>query len=127
MRRDLRLRGLFAGIPYEWHTRNEIARYDGYYASVFYAWLAAVGLDVTVEDSSAAGRADLAVRFDGNAYLFEFKVVEQAPEGSALAQLKTKGYADKYRHQAREVHLIGVEFSRRERNVVAFETERAAF
>ena len=86
-----------------------------------------MGLDVTVEDSGAAGRADLAVRLDGNAYLFEFKVVEQAPEGSALAQLKTKGYADKYRHHAREVHLIGVEFSRRERNVVAFETERAAF
>ncbi len=119
------LRGLFAGIPYKWHTRNEIARYEGYYASVFYAWLAAVGLDVTVEDSGAAGRADLAVRLDGNVYLFEFKVVEQAPKGSALAQLKTKGYADKYRRQAQEIHLIGVEFSRRERNVAAFETERA--
>ena len=119
------LRGLFAGIPYEWHTRNEIARYEGYYASVFYAWLAAVGLDVTVEDSGAAGRADLAVRLDGNVYLFEFKVVEQAPGEAALAQLKAKGYADKYRHRAREVHLIGVEFSRQERNVVAFETERA--
>ena len=29
------VRGLFASIPYEWHTRNEIARYEGYYASVF--------------------------------------------------------------------------------------------
>ena len=119
------LRGLFAGIPYEWHTRNEIARYEGYYASVFYAWLAAAGLDVTVEDSAAAGRVDLAVRLAGNAYLFEFKVVDQAPEGSALAQLRTKGYAARYRPQAQEVHLIGVEFSRQARNVVAFETERA--
>ena len=119
------VRGLFAAIPFEWHTRNEIARYEGYYASVFYAWLAAVGLDVTVEDSGAAWRADLAVRLDGNVYLFEFKVVEQAPGGAALAQLRAKGYADKYRHRAREVHLIGVEFSRQERNVVAFETERA--
>ena len=24
----------FAGIPYEWHTNNEIARFEGYYASV---------------------------------------------------------------------------------------------
>ena len=122
---EMLVRGLFAGIPFEWHTRNEIARYEGYYASVFYAWLAAVGLDVAVEDSGAAGRADLAVRLDGNVFLFEFKVVEQAPGGAALAQLKAKGYADKYRHRAREVHLIGVEFSRQERNVVAFETERA--
>ena len=65
------------------------------------------------------------MRLDGNVYLFEFKVVEQAPGEAALAQLKAKGYADKYRHRAREVHLIGVEFSRQERNVVAFETERA--
>ena len=62
------VRGLFASIPYEWHTRNEIARYEGYYASVFYAWLAAVGLDVTVDDSSSRGRADLAVRFAGDVF-----------------------------------------------------------
>ena len=29
-------RAFFAGIPYEWHTRNNIADYEGYYASVFY-------------------------------------------------------------------------------------------
>ena len=37
-------RAFFAGIPYEWHTRNEIARYEGYYASVFYSHFAAAGL-----------------------------------------------------------------------------------
>ena len=45
--------------------------------------------------------------------------------GSGVGAIEAKGYADKYRHRAREVHLIGVEFSRQERNVVAFETERA--
>ena len=57
-------RSLFAGIPYEWHTKNEIARYEGYYASVFYSCFAALGLDVTVEDSSSHGRLDMAVRFN---------------------------------------------------------------
>ena len=33
-----------------------------------------------------------------NVYLFEFKVVELAGEGAAMAQLRTRGYADKYRH-----------------------------
>ena len=56
-------RALFASIPYEWHTKNEIARYEGYYASVFYSCFAALGLDVAVEDSSSHGRLDLAVRF----------------------------------------------------------------
>ena len=82
-------------------------------------------MDITVEDASSRGRADLAVRLAGAVYLFEFKVVEQAPEGSALAQLQAKGYADKYRVEAKEIYLIGLEFSREQRNVVAFETERA--
>ena len=118
-------RAFFAGIPYEWHTNNAVARYEAYYASVFYSYFAATGLDVTVEDAGSRGRADMAVRFGGAVYLFEFKVVEQAGEGAALAQLKARGYADKYRASGSPVHLIGVEFSRETRNVTAFATERA--
>ena len=115
----------FAGIPYEWYTNNAIADYEGYYASVFYSYFAATGLDVTVEDSSSRGRADMAVRFGGNVHLFEFKVVEQANEGAALAQLRARGYADKYRASGEPIHLVGVEFSKETRNVTAFEVERA--
>ena len=115
----------FAGIPYEWHVKNDIAAYEGYYASVFYSYFAGLGLDVVVEDSSSHGRLDMAVRFNRQVYLFEFKVVELAPEGAAMAQLKARGYADKYRGSDEPIHLIGVEFSRETRNVVAFEAERA--
>ena len=116
----------FAGIPYEWYTNNEIARFEGYYASVFYAYFAAVlGPAVTVEDSSSRGRADVAVRAGGRVYLFEFKVVEQAGPGAALAQLQARGYADKYRGAGAPVHLVGVEFSSASRNVVAFDHETA--
>ena len=116
----------FAGIPYEWHTNNEIARFEGYYASVFYSYFAAVlGPAVTVEDSSSRGRADLAVRAGGQVYVFEFKVVEQAGPGTALAQLQARGYADKYRGAGAPVHLVGVEFSSASRNVVAFDHETA--
>ena len=55
---------------------------------MFYSYFAALGLDVTVEDSSSHGRLDMAVRFSGNVYLFEFKVVEMEPEGAAMAQLR---------------------------------------
>ena len=116
----------FAGIPYEWHTNNEIARFEGYYASVFYSYFAAVlGPAVTVEDSSSRGRADMAVRAGGQVYVFEFKVVEQAGPGAALAQLQARGYADKYRGAGAPVHLVGVEFSSASRNVVAFDHETA--
>ena len=113
----------FASIPYEWYTNNEIASYEGYYASVFYSYFAGLGFDVTVEDSTSHSRLDMAVRFNGNIYLFEFKVVEMAREGAAMAQLKEKRYADKYRGAGEPIHLVGVEFSKDARNVVAFEVE----
>ena len=115
----------FASIPHDWHRKNDIARYEGYYASVFYSHFAAPGLDVTVEDGSSRGRLDMAVRFERQVYLFEFKVVELAPEGAAMAQLKERRYADKYRGLGVPIHLIGVEFSRETRNIAAFEVERA--
>ena len=114
----------FASIPHDWHRKNDIARYEGYYASVFYSHFAALGLDVAVEDSSSRGRLDLALRFNEQVYLFEFKVVELAPEGAALAQLKERCYADKYRGRGQPIHLIGVEFSREERNIAAFDVEQ---
>ena len=115
----------YASIPYEWYTNNDIARFEGYYASVFYSYFAALGLDVKVEDSTSRGRLDMVVRFNGHVYLFELKVVEQAGPGAALAQLKARGYAEKYRSQGDPIHLVGVEFSSESRNVTAFDTESA--
>ena len=115
----------FASIPYEWYTNNDIARYEGYYASVFYSYFAALGLDITVEDSSSHGRLDMAVLFNNNVYLFEFKVVELSSAGAALAQLQERRYADKYRSLGQPIYLIGVEFSKEERNLTAFSVERA--
>ena len=66
----------------------------------------------------------MAVRFNANVYLFELKVVEMAGEGAAMAQLKARGYAEKYRGRGEPIHLVAVEFSRESRNVVAFEVER---
>ena len=116
-------RAFFAGIPYNWHVNNPIANYEGYYASLFYAHFAAAGLDVATEDASSRGRLDMAVRTAGNVYLFEFKVVERTPEGKAVAQLKERGYADKYRHLGEPIHLVGVEFSSETRNIAAFVAE----
>ena len=111
----------FASIPYQWYTNNAIANYEGYYASVFYSYFAALGYEIAVEESSSHGRLDMAVRTGGHVYLFEFKVAEMAPSGSALAQLQERDYAAKYRGRGEPIHLVGVEFSRKTRNVTAFE------
>ena len=115
----------FASIPYEWYTNNDIADFEGYYASVFYSYFAGLGLEITVEDSGSHGRVDMAVNFNAAVYLFEFKVVEMASKGGAMAQLKEKRYADKYRGLDQPIHLIAVEFSKNTRNITAFEVARA--
>ena len=119
-------RALFAGVPHQWHVNNRLEDYEGYYASVIYSCFAAQGFDLIAEDSSGGGRADMVLRHDGGIYIFEFKLLKDAPEGKALAQIKDRGYADKYRHPNQPIHLIGVEFSRAQRNIAAFEVERAA-
>ena len=119
------LRRLLAGIPSDWHRRNDIARYEGYWASLFYAWFQASMDGVVVEDATSRGRLDMAVLLGGNAYLFEFKVAERSEKGAALAQLRERRYADKHRVPGRAIHLIGVEISAESRDIVGFDTARA--
>ncbi len=122
-----RIETLFRGVfaPHQWYMNSPVAKYEAHYASVIHSCFLMEGVEPVAEDSGSRGRADMAVRAGGRVYLFEFKVVERGREGTALAQLREKGYADKYRHLGRSVHLIGVEFSREERNVVGFDCEAA--
>jgi hypothetical protein len=120
--RDL-FRAFFASIPNDWYRNSAIAQYEGYWASVFYSHFAALGLDIRVEDCTHKGRIDMVVLAAGAVWIFEFKVVELLPQGQALAQIQARGYADKYRDRCEPIHLIGVEFSRADRNIVGFEVE----
>ncbi|WP_328988092.1 ATP-binding protein [Thiorhodovibrio winogradskyi] len=118
------LHSLFAAIPHHWHDNAPIAHYEGYWASVFYSHLAALGLDVIAEDITHQGRIDLTLKLAHQIWLFDFKVAERSPPGSALRQLKDKGYADKYRALGKPITLIGIAFSEQQRQVAGFELER---
>lgn len=116
---------LFAAIPHDWYRKNHLAEYEGYYASVFYCYFKALGLDVTAEDTTNHGRIDMTVRLDNRVFIFEFKVIDiDKTPGTALEQIRKKGYADKYQGPHREIFLIGVEFDRTERNIVRYEWEK---
>ncbi len=112
---------LFASIPYSNFTNNKLPEYEGYYASVVYAYLASTGLDLIPEDITNLGRMDLTVRLEGKVFIFEFKLTEEST-GSALKQIKEKRYWEKYQ-DAESIYLVGIEFSREKRNVVGYEWE----
>lgn len=114
----------FASIPHDWYRKNTLANYEGYYASIFYCYFTALGLDVRAEDVTNHGQVDMTVFFENKVYVFEFKVIELTESGSALAQIKEKKYYEKYlSNEPKEIYLIGVEFSRDNRNIVNYEYE----
>ena len=114
---------LFASISADNYRKNDIARFEGYYASVVYCFFAGMGLTVIAEDGSSRGRVDLSVQLGSNTYVIEFKVVKRKSKtNSALQQIIRQGYAAKY---SGNVYQIGIEFSESKRNIVGFAWQSA--
>ncbi|MDT8440547.1 MAG: ATP-binding protein [Desulfuromonadales bacterium] len=115
------LKSLFAAIPYHNYVKNTIASFEGYYASVVYAYLASLGLDLTVEDATSKGRIDLTIRMPERVYIIEFKV---DGAGKALEQIKARGYQQKYLGSGKQIILLGIDFDSEAKNVSRFEWEK---
>ena len=108
---------LFASIAYNNYTNNQIDRYEGFYASVLFAFFVGFGVDIIAEDVSNKGRIDLTLKVGGRTFLFEFKVTD----GEPLEQIKRMKYYEKY---SGERYLVGIVFDPKARNISRFEVER---
>ncbi len=115
------LSSLFASIPYNNYVNNTISSYEGYFASVIYAYLASLGLDISAEDVTSQGRIDLTIKLADNIYILEFKV---DGNGNALPQIKEKDYQQKYLADGKSIYLIGIDFNSDEKNISKFEWEQ---
>jgi hypothetical protein len=113
---------IFAGIPYSNYTNNDISKYEGFYSSVLYAFMAYTGIEFVAEDFTNRGRIDFTLRYGKYVYIVELKV--EGKGGKALAQIRERKYAEKYRGGGREIFLIGLDFDSAERNVGDCEVER---
>ena len=115
------IRRLFAGIPWRNFTNNDLADFEGYYASVIYAFLSSLDARVIPEDISNYGQADITAMLGVHIYVMEIKVVEgnQVQGNAALDQILQRNYAEKYRGEpGKYVHEIGLIFSRSQRNLI---------
>lgn len=116
------IKSLFASIAYNNFTNNEIQNYEGFYASVIYAYFAGAGFNrIIAEDVTNAGRIDLSVFLDDKVFIFEFKV----DQSGALEQIRAKNYHQKYLDKYQDIYLIGVEFDTQSRNVINYEWDHA--
>jgi hypothetical protein len=115
------IRSLFAGIPWRNFTNNDLANFEGYYASVLYAFFASLNAQIIPEDITNHGQADMTILLGNHIYVMEIKVVDNLPDGNnqALQQIVQKNYAEKYRNrEGISVHEVGLVFNKTERNLV---------
>ncbi len=117
------LQSFFVSIPYHWYTKNELDKYEGFYASLIYALFNGAGIRTIPEDTTNKGRIDLSVFIEDKIYIIEFKVLS-TPTENPLKQIKEKRYYEKYLNENKEIYIVGIEFSESERNIVGFSWER---
>jgi hypothetical protein len=112
---------LYASIANNNFTNNKMYQYEGYYVSVFYSYIKALGLDIKNEDPSNKGRIDITINLPETIYIIEFKT----DGGGALKQIKEKKYHQKYVDSEKQIMLIGIEFDKNEKNISKIEYEIA--
>ena len=112
----------FAKIPVDWYTKNNIAKFEGFYCSMFYTFFTSIGLDIVAEDTTNKGRIDLTVIMKNSIYIFEFKM--KTNPKNALTQIKEKQYYQKYLSDNKNIFLIGIEFDEEQKNISHYECEK---
>jgi len=138
------IKRLFAGISYRNFTNNNISEFEGYYASVLYAFFSAINCQIIPEDITNRGQADMTVKLNSYVFVMEIKVIKgvvdlnqrgheehgeeretkkkKETKNDALRQIQELNYAAKYIGQEGvSVFEVGMIFSMAERNLVAFD------
>ncbi|MBR2839154.1 MAG: AAA family ATPase [Kiritimatiellae bacterium] len=107
---DRNLKAAFAAVPHEWRieSEREAKRY-------FLLFMKLIGADISGERQSARGRADAVLADKAGVYVFEFKYGKSAQE--ALAQARTKEYANPWLDADLSVFYVGVNYDPERRGI----------
>ena len=130
---------ILAGIIYGNIPNGEEGRplREQYYQSVLYAVFRLLGIHAQAEVVCATGRIDMLVLTRQHVYIFEFKVNTQGSAEDAIDQSKDREYFRAVRAEGRcggaqpvveegrgrTVHLVGVSFDEKTRNVKEWKEE----
>lgn len=95
--------------------------WEGYFHTIIYLVTSFLGFSVQTEVTKHKGRLDLIAITPDFLYIMEFKLDEPAKD--AIAQIKAREYMNTYKNVNKTVLLVGVGFSKIERNVETWEVE----
>ena len=113
------LNEILAEIPYTLFAKAD----ERLFHVVFYLVLNVLGYDAKAELLTHKGRLDMLVRYPDKIFIFEFKAGASAKK--AIAQIKEKGYYEKFIKEGKPIYLFGVSFDPKKRKVKEVKWERA--
>lgn len=110
------MHAILADIAYPLHPEAEggLEETERYYHSLFFLVLKILGYRVQVEVLTNQGRIDCVISTADHVFVIEFKLGDAA---SAMAQIKSKGYHQKYLASGKKIVLLGIGFDVAKRNV----------
>jgi hypothetical protein len=104
------IKNIFAGVPYNNFDYTNEYSYHALIHVIFILILDNIGAQIQTN----RGRIDEVIETDHYIYIFEFKMGDAK---KALAQIHEKKYYEKYEIKKKDIVLIGVSFSKKERNI----------
>jgi len=112
------LNEMLAEIPYTLFVKAD----ERLFHVIFYLTLNILGYHVEAELLTHRGRLDMMVRYPDKIFIFEFKAGASAEK--AIAQIKEKGYHERFLKEDKPIYLFGVSFDPQERKVKEVKWER---
>ena len=115
-------KSLIASIPYDSFPEDKQFLREHNYQTAIYLIFHLMGEYVRTEVQSSSGRSDVEVETQDAIYIFEFKLGGKPAD--AIAQIKEKGYAEKYESSNKNIYLIGVSINRSKRTIGKWQVEK---
>ena len=108
---------IYSSIPY-----NEIVfnKENAWHAS-FISMMRLMGADIVGEAETNIGRIDCVLTCPSDIYIIEFKFNQSAEK--AIEQIKEKKYYESYLDTNKKIHLLGINFSTDEKNILEWKEE----
>ena len=112
------LKVFFYGFPFSMDNgkANEL-----HYHSILYTALASFGANITANQETALGKADLVLKMPKTIYVIELKYNRSANAG--MRQIEQREYAKAHLDSGKRIVKLAINFSSKERNIESYEVE----
>ena len=130
---QVKIKAMLSGIPHAWPDSGSLDHHESWFASLLYMSFRTTTVDLKAEEMTSHGRSDLVVLHENQVFVFEFKVLEGSENmeertkeelDKAIEQIRAKKYADKYLDRGEPIHLIGMVFGEKARNLLNIRVEK---